>query len=133
MNITAITVDSQPSVITKSNRVMGVVESSNALEALTPALTEFGVTEIETLSGVTGAKFLSDQEHSFQGLLDRFLGDMESKMRATYSKAIQEGHLVFAVPTTAENKDAVLRIVTESGAKYVVSYGSLINESHGPL
>jgi hypothetical protein len=129
MEVTSITNTSSPSVFTHSDIVMGVVDNQFELDMIVASMSQLGVTEVETLEGELGAAFLRNRESSLMGLVQYYLGDMETETRKTYSYQVSIGHLIFAVPVTAINQDLVIKAVQELFATHIVHFGNFVNQS----
>jgi hypothetical protein len=131
MRITSISAESAPSVFSHSDKVTGVLAGRRELDALTGALESLGVSAVEVLEGATGAGYLDRREHSFQALLDFYLGDLETETRHRYAQEVEQGRLVFAVPVTEGNRDDVVAAVQAHGASHVVHFGMWVGTSYG--
>ena len=131
MRVTRISAASVPSVFSHADRVMGVLTAQHELDVLTRALEYVGVSTIEVLEGDPGASYLDQREHSFRGLVDFYLGDLETEMRHRYAQEVGKGRLVFAVPVTPDNKDDVVKAALAHGANHVAHFGVWVNESIG--
>jgi len=129
MEVTSITNASSPTVFTHSDIVMGVVENQSELNKIVDSMTHLGVTEVETLEGELGAEFLKNRESSLRGLVQYYLGDMETATRKIYAYQVSIGHLIFAVPVTDINQSSVIRAIQELFATHVVHFGNFVNES----
>jgi hypothetical protein len=125
-----ISTASVPSVFSHSHRVTGVLAGRPELDALTRTLETLGVSVVEVLEGTPGAGYLDQREHSFQALLELFLGDLETETRHHYAQEVEKGRLVFAVPVTEGNKDEVVDAVLAHGAGHVVHFGRWVSERY---
>src|SRR5437762_7682808 len=120
MRITSISAESTPSVFSHSDKVTGVLAGRHELDALARVLESLGVSAVEVLEGPTGAGYLDRREHSFRAFLDQFVGDLETETRHRYAHEVEQGRLVFAVPSTEGNRDDVVAAVLAHGASHVV-------------
>lgn len=128
MNVTILSA-SIPSALSHSDRVMGVLASRHDLDALVRVLEDAGVGIVEVLEGATGAASLDRREHSFWTFLDQYFGDMEAEMSRHYAREVGQGRLVFAVPVTRGNKDAVVKAALAHNANHVAHFGRWADES----
>lgn len=133
MNVTSISKHSFPTVFTHSSIVMGVIQNRQSLDELIDVLGELGITEFEILEGESGMSFLQQQEHSFKGFMEFYLGEMETRTRFEYSREVAIGNLIFAVAVSSTNKAAVIQSVQRLDAKFVVYFGWFANESYPTL
>ena len=78
MEVTEISEATKPAVFAHSNIVVGVVATRTQLDAITAAVKRLDVNQVETLEGITGLSYLEKKESSFKGLMDFFMGDMET-------------------------------------------------------
>jgi hypothetical protein len=118
-----------PSALSHSDRVMGVLAGRHELDALARVLEGVGVGIVEVLEGAAGAASLDRQEHSFWTFLEQYFGDMEAEMSRHYAHEVGRGRLVFAVPVTRGNKDAVVEAALAHNANHVAHFGRWADES----
>jgi len=131
MRITSVSAASTPSVFSHSDKVTGVLAGRHELDALTRALESLGVSAVEVLEGPAGAGYLDRREHSFRAFLDFYLGDLETEARHRYTREVEQGRLVFAVPVTEGNKEDVMAAVLAHGASHVVHFGMWAGTTFG--
>src|SRR5688572_19378736 len=131
MRIIRISAASDPAALSGASRVMGVIPGQPELDDLIRALEAVGVSTVEILEGESGAGYLHQRERSFRAFLDLFLEDLETEMRHRYALEVEQGRLVFAVPVTRSNKEAVIEAVRARGASHVAHFGMWVNESIG--
>jgi hypothetical protein len=118
-----------PSALSHSDRLMGVLAGRHELDALVRVLEDVGVGMVEVLEGAAGAASLDRQEHSFRAFLEQYFGDMEAEMSRRYAHEVGRGRLVFAVPVTSGNKDAVVEAARAHNANHVAHFGRWADES----
>jgi hypothetical protein len=128
MNVTILSA-SVPSALSYFDRVMGVRAGRRELDALARVSEGVGVGIVEVLEGAAGAASLDRQEHSCWTFLDKYFGDIEAEMSRRYAHEVGQGRLVFGVPVTRGNKDAVVEAALAHHAKHVAHFGRWIDES----
>jgi hypothetical protein len=111
-------------------RVMGAFENKAELNAFVQSLGETRSGDIEIYEGAAGLESLKKTRESVGGFLDRMLGDLESSMSNVYTQAIEQGWSVFAVEAEGETKDRIVRTAQQQGARHLVHFGTLVNESY---
>src|SRR6202035_5222639 len=80
-------------------KVIGVVENRDELLAVSEALSELGVQEVEGLDGAVGLKLLASEQDAVSQCS---LGDMEAEMVQRYLDAVKKGLIVFAAVVEPE-------------------------------
>jgi len=129
MTITQVSPETTSSVMSQSDRVMGVVANHRELEELTWVLEPLGVSTIDVLEGNHGQKILDANKHTFAGFVNTVLGDLETEMRRCYSQEVEDGRIVFAVPITKGNADEIVKAAMSIGAEHIAHFGTLVNEN----
>lgn len=104
-------------------KVIGVVENRAQLHAVTEALSQLKVNDVEVLEGVKGINVLKGEEDAVAGC---FLGDMEAEMVRCYLDAVQAGRIVFAARVDSGIADQAAETAKARGASDVVHFGVLV-------
>ena len=129
MKITFVSMNASPSVLSRSNRVMGVLENRHELESFIQEIEPLGVGEIEVLEKGQVKDPLTNHELSLKGLLDSIFGDLETELRKIYAREVGQGRLVFTAAVTDDNVDEVVMTAKMRGGKHLAHFGALIEES----
>jgi len=129
MQASNVSESTESSVIAQSDKVMGVVNDYNTLNALLAALRPLDVGKVEFLIGPSGAEYLERREDSLKGLLDFFLGDQESEARKRYAIEIEKGRIVFGVPARSASKAEIVKAAQSVGAELILHFGTWVHES----
>jgi len=116
-------------VVSFNDKVMGVFDRRDDLNRFLASAEVLGAKEAEVLAGARGEHCLQQVKHSVEGFLDAVLGDMESAMLKVYLQAVERGAVVFAIPATSENRDAIVTAAVRHGAKNLAHFGQLVTES----
>jgi len=115
--------------MTLTGKVMGVFESRERLDAFRDAASLRETDEVEVFEGRDGLQCLKQFSESVEGFLDALLGDMESGMLKVFMQAVERGAVVFAVPVESNERDELVRVAVQHGAKHLAHFGQLVNES----
>ena len=129
MNVANISAESSSKVFLRSNIVTGVIENQTILATFIAALQSNGVMVIEILQGSDGLSFLEQQENSIRGLVDFFMGDMETDMRRLYASEIRLGRIVFGIPVSSNDRERVIGIARDHHASAIAYFGKFIVEN----
>ena len=108
---------------TPYGKVIGVVKSRVQLQAVTEALANLGVLDVEVLGGATGIELLNSEQDAVSQC---FLGDMEAEMIARYLLAVKNGEIVFAAVTEPATADQAAEAAKAHGASAVVYFGNWV-------
>jgi precorrin-6B methylase 2 len=112
------------------DRVTGIVETRERLDALAGALEKVGVRQIEVMAGEGGEAYLDHKEHSSVALLSFIFGDVETETLPHYLEAVKQGRFVFAVSVDSENAALVAQVAKDHGAENVVHFGRWVNRNY---
>ena len=113
----------QESEKTPFGKVMGVVENRDQLQAVSDALSQLGVQEIEVLDGAAGINLLGGEQVAVSQC---FLGDMEAETVKHYLDAVKHGLIVFAAVVEPDTAAQAAETAKALGASEIVHFGSLV-------
>jgi len=130
MEIKYLSARSKPAASLSSDRVTGVVETREQLDALAGALEKVGVRQIEVMAGAGGEAYLDHREHSSMALVSFLFGDVETETLPLYLDSVKQGHFVFAISVERENAGHVAEAAKAQGAKNVVHFGRWVNRNY---
>lgn len=116
-------------LVSLTDKVMGVFDQHEEARRFAESLDEVEQGKVIVLAGAEGETCLHNLKKSVEGFLDALLGDLESSMLKVYLQAVERGAIVFAVPATADNRDAIVDAAIEGGARHVAHFGQAVNES----
>ena len=112
-----------PPQMTPFGKVIGIVETREKLRAVSEALTQFGVDEVEVLNGALGVKTLEDDKVAVSNF---FFGDMEAVMVQRYLTAVKNGLIVFAAKVESEFVEQAAASIKTLGATEIVHFGDWV-------
>ena len=112
-----------PPKMTPFGKVIGIVETREKLRAVSEALTQFGVPEVEILNGVLGVETLEDEKVAVSNF---FFGDMEAVMVQRYLTAVKNGQTVFAAQVESEFVEQSAASIKALGATDIVHFGDWV-------
>ena len=113
-----------------ADRVTGILETREQLDAVVGALEKVGVRQIEVMSGAGGEAFLDHKEHSSTAMVAVVFGDVETETLPHYHAAVKQGHIVFAVSVEGDMAPQVAETAKAHGAKNVVHFGPWVNRNY---
>ncbi len=109
--------------MTPFGKVIGIVETREKLRAVSEALTQLGVPEVEILNGVLGVETLEDEKVAVSNF---FFGDMEAVMVQRYLTAVKSGKTVFAAKVESEFVEQAAASIKALGATDIVHFGDWV-------
>ncbi len=112
-----------PPKMTPFGKVIGIVETREKLRAVSEALTQFGVPEVEVLNGALGVETLEDEKVAVENF---FFGDMEAVMVQRYLTAVKNGLIVFAAKVESESVEQAAASIKALGATEIVHFGDWV-------
>ena len=112
-----------PPKMTPFGKVIGVVVNHEKLRAVSEALTQLGVPEVEVLNGALGVETLEDDKVAVSNF---FFGDMEAVMVQRYLTAVKSGFIVFAVQVETEFVEQAAASIKAVGATDIVHFGDWV-------
>ena len=112
-----------PPKMTPFGKVIGIVETREKLRAVSEALTQFGVPEVEVLNGALGVETLEDDKVAVSNY---FFGDMEAVMVQRYLPAVKGGQTVFAAIVESEFVQQAAASIKALGATEIVHFGDWV-------
>ena len=130
MEIKYLSARSKPAASLSLDRVTGIAETREKLDAVGGALEKVGVRQIEVMAGEGGEAYLDHREHSSVALVSVVFGDVETETLPHYLEAVKQGHFVFAVSVESENAALVAEAAKAAGATNVVHFGRWVNQNY---
>lgn len=99
-----------------TGKVLGIVDSRAALDALSQAMASAGFDKIKVLSGDEGVNLLERSERFF-------FSDMEDRVLARHIDELKAGHFIVAIETPSDRLDEAVTLASQNGARRLVHFG----------
>ena len=112
-----------PPQVTPFGKVIGIVANREMLQAVSEALIQLGVPEVEVLNGALGVEILEDDKVA---VANYFFGDMEAVMVQRYLTAVKNGQTVFAAKVESESVEQAAASIKALGATDIVHFGDWV-------
>lgn len=103
---------------TPTGKLLGIVDTRDELNVLTPALESAGFHKIEVLSGEEGLQLLERVD-------TLFFSDMEDRVLTGFIEELKNNHLVILIETSAQDVDKLVQVASANGARRLVHFGLL--------